>query len=598
MPESLRRHGALLLPALIALALYWPCVHFEFLWDDGDLLLRSASLRQWSSLWSSINHAFLTYGGYYRPLPLLTLGLEQIAAPGPWLPHLDAVLLHALNCLLLGLLARTVALQLGEEARAARIGLLAGAIYACHPVLIETVAWISSRFDLLLISFSLCLLLADRLLLGAARAITVSICFMAAALSKEMAVALPLLLPLWHLAFEPRAGWHETLAAFRRRGHVQVYLGVLASGLLYLALRYQGLGRGMADTEWPVEKFSLLHLVLVLKTIGTDIMLMLFPFTTLSPLHSYAGASAVDFYTWAGAAFALLCSGLALAVARGLRGPAILVLCCAATLLPVSNIIPVPLRDCYTSERFLGLPLVFLALGLSIGLLRALSSMQDLRVLQRALPALLAVFWFGLCVLNISVTLPLWRNSLSLWTWSYARAPDSPTAQINLTASYFALGDYGRARVFMEQVFQRQHDAGIAPDPDQYFQYLTTLVYTDAPSAAVKPLYAALEQLPPSRNLQVQLRRHDQLSWLYLLRGHAPQAVRHFNAVLSIDPANPAAHFGLGVMQLAAGQQADGQNSIDYAMQHGHPSIIAKWRAQLPQLITAARASSAHAEDL
>src|SRR5207249_2674019 len=105
----------------------------------------------------------LTYRGYYRPLPLLMLGLEQVAGDGGALwSHLDAVLLHALNSVLIAALATVIAPSLaGISERPWRAGLLCGLLYACHPVLIESVAWISSRFDLLLTTFALCLLLVD-----------------------------------------------------------------------------------------------------------------------------------------------------------------------------------------------------------------------------------------------------------------------------------------------------------------------------------------------------------------------------------------------------------------------------------------------------
>ena len=75
------------------------------------------------------------------------------------------------------------------------------------------------------------------------RALLVGLFFFFAALSKEMAVALALVLPFWYLARSPerplgRAWWKRAW----RQGDVFSFLAVVAGGLLYLLVRYASLG--------------------------------------------------------------------------------------------------------------------------------------------------------------------------------------------------------------------------------------------------------------------------------------------------------------------------------------------------------------------
>ena len=86
-----------LLAGLAALLLYWPARNFGLIWDDHVYLGPAADFSGWGSMgpW-----ALRPFFGYFRPLPLLTLGAEQLVGGFPLLSHLDQQLLHALNSVL------------------------------------------------------------------------------------------------------------------------------------------------------------------------------------------------------------------------------------------------------------------------------------------------------------------------------------------------------------------------------------------------------------------------------------------------------------------------------------------------------------------
>ncbi|MFH1016624.1 MAG: tetratricopeptide repeat protein [Pseudomonadota bacterium] len=90
--------------------------------------------------------------GIYRPLPMASFLLDYGLFHGrPWGSHLFNDLLHALNAVLLFLLLRRYA-----PPRIAWFGALA---FALHPIVVETVTWVSARFDLLSALFGLTSLL-------------------------------------------------------------------------------------------------------------------------------------------------------------------------------------------------------------------------------------------------------------------------------------------------------------------------------------------------------------------------------------------------------------------------------------------------------
>ena len=79
-------------------------------------------------------------------------------------------------------------------------GVLAGALYGVHPALVESVAFVSSRYDLLATLFLLLALWLEGRLQGAARVAGVAVAFLLALLCKEVALTLPLVMLLWQLA--------------------------------------------------------------------------------------------------------------------------------------------------------------------------------------------------------------------------------------------------------------------------------------------------------------------------------------------------------------------------------------------------------------
>ena len=178
--------------------------------------------------------------------------------------HLSSVVLHALNTWL----AWTLLVRLGLSRPKA---LLATALFAFHPLRVESVAWISERKDVLSVCFALLTLLAwvsYRRTPGVGRYLVVMLAFGAGLASKVMVMTLPLglaVLDLTLLHVPGRARWKlvvdklpllamsaaAALAVMDRMRHLDaVAHPVTAEGLSALPW---ALARYVANTVWPAK---------------------------------------------------------------------------------------------------------------------------------------------------------------------------------------------------------------------------------------------------------------------------------------------------------------------------------------------------------
>ena len=161
MPTPVNRTARLritaisLLLLLVTLAVYWPVSHHEFVsYDDVDFVTQNPHVQ-----------AGLTAEGFkwawhsqvarnWHPVTMLSHMLDcQLFKLDAGKHHLVSLCLHAANALLLFLLLNTMT---GAPYRSA----LASALFAWHPLHVESVAWIAERKDVLSAFFFMLTLLA------------------------------------------------------------------------------------------------------------------------------------------------------------------------------------------------------------------------------------------------------------------------------------------------------------------------------------------------------------------------------------------------------------------------------------------------------
>jgi len=146
---------AALILAVATLALYLPVGGFSFLlYDDSSVLTANMHLRA-GLTWSSVRWAFTTtYLGNWVPVTWLS-HLADVSLfgmrPGP--QHLVNAAVHTVNVILLLLFLHRATGALGRSVAVA-------ALFAFHPLHVESVAWVTLRRDVLMGLFGLLSLLA------------------------------------------------------------------------------------------------------------------------------------------------------------------------------------------------------------------------------------------------------------------------------------------------------------------------------------------------------------------------------------------------------------------------------------------------------
>lgn len=134
---------ALALAALVVVS-FWPASNAGFIrFDDPEYVFENPHVLSGLNA-SSVTWAFTTYhASNWHPLTWLSLMLDvQLIGADPVVFHISALLWHAANTVLLFFLLRKLT---GAFWRSAFVA----ALFAVHPLHVESVAWISERKDLL-----------------------------------------------------------------------------------------------------------------------------------------------------------------------------------------------------------------------------------------------------------------------------------------------------------------------------------------------------------------------------------------------------------------------------------------------------------------
>src|SRR5512136_760445 len=142
---------------VVTLAVYWPAGHYPFVgYDDGFYVAENPQVAAGLS-WAGVRWSFTTFHeANWHPLTWLSHQLDaslfDLDAGGH---HRTNLLLHVGNVLLLSLLLLRLSGAFWPSAAVA-------ALFALHPLNVESVAWVAERKNLLSTLFFLLALLAYR----------------------------------------------------------------------------------------------------------------------------------------------------------------------------------------------------------------------------------------------------------------------------------------------------------------------------------------------------------------------------------------------------------------------------------------------------
>ena len=511
--------------AIVTLTAYQPTWNAGFIWDDDYYVTQNRALRSLDGL-AKIWVKPGTTPQYY-PLVFTTFWAEyHLWKLHPLGYHLVNILLHALNAVLLWYVLRRLEIP-GSW--------WAAAIFALHPVTVESVAWITERKNVLSGLFYFLAVLAYlrfRPLTGrdAARACDwryyplVLALFLCALLSKTVTCSLPAVLML--------LVWWKTGRVERRNVLALAPLFVLgvASGVMTTWMEKHHVGASGA--EWALS-FGQRCLVAG-RALWFYAGKLFWPrnLTFIYPRWKI-DASVVWQYLFPVAALAVLIA-LWLLRSRIGRGPLVAVLCFAGTLAPALGFINVfPFRYSYVADHFQYLASIgLIALTASAGTAISRQTGQRGRDVGTVAAAIV------LLILGISTwkRTHVYQNPETLWRDTVIRNSGAYMAHNNLGN---VLAQAGKAP---EAIGEYEQAMRLKPDDAEAYINLGTIFWN---TGKVPEAIAQYEQaLRINPNFAVA---HKGLGLALTRTGKVPEAVWHFEEALRLKPDDAETYNYLGL---------------------------------------------------
>ena len=489
----------------ITAAVYLPSLTFGFVCDDTQQIVWSQPNFTFRAVPSYFTSDVWSYSSrdrtnYYRPVFLIWLMLNsKFVGLNTVLWHLSAILAHLAATLLFYFLAR----RLIADPLLAGVAAL---LFGVHPAHVEAVSWVSGATEALFAILAFAAILCHlRWREESGRWRIASLAFFALALlSKESAVALPVLIAAYEWLFPAGPG-------SRIRRVVWVVLPYAAVFLLYLPLRIDALGGLMPMTaHWTVFMlwataprvlaFYLFHLFL-----PTEHSLF-YPITPVRELGSTNFF--IPLLTVAVAAAALLWISRRSPLAA--FSSALLIV----PILPVLNLRAFPFDD-FLHDRY-----IYLAIA-GFSMLIALA----IRAVSRGRPWLFQAIVLAHALVLSTITLRTslyWRDDVTLFSHAVAVAPESGIAQ-----SY--LGE--------------------------------ALVHEKRWAEALPLLKAALVGYPMEYSLT------NAVAHCYIGLGDYTQAAAWLHDAIAMKPQYSESYLNLGMLELHQGRVADAEAHVRRALQ-------------------------------
>jgi tetratricopeptide (TPR) repeat protein len=414
-------------------AVFLPVAGHRFVLFDDDEYVTDNPVVSRGLTAAGVRWAFTTLTqSNWHPLAWVSHMLDvQAFGLAPRGHHLTSLALHAATVALLFLALRGMTGALWRPA-------LVAALFAVHPLHVESVAWVAERKDVLAGFFWV-------LALGAylryarvptpARALAVLLCSVLGLLAKPMVVTLPfvlLLLDWWPLGRLGARGGGRPPARARRLVLEKAPLFALsaASSLVTYVAQLRG-GSIAAAAALPLAARCANAVQGYLWYLGKA----LWP-SGLAVLYPHPGAAVAPGKTALALGVVAGCTAAALLLGR--RRPWLTTgwLWYLGTLVPVIGFVQIGLQS--TADRYSYLPLigVFVAAAWTLG--AAARGRPSRRLLPGAAAALALIALAAASRLQLS----FWRDDLALFGRAVAVTRDNPLAWLNLGAAHARRGEW------------------------------------------------------------------------------------------------------------------------------------------------------------
>ena len=558
-PEKRRLIFCLLL-ALATIALYNSVTRAPFLNFDDQVYVTDNPQVRAGLTWNTVVWAFRTPKAFdWHPITWLSYALDwQIFGLDPAGYHTINILLHAANAVLLFLLLE------GATGLAWR-SLAVSALFALHPINVESVAWISERKTVLSMLFFLLALAAygwytRRPRIG--RYLVVTLAYVLGLMSKAQVITFPfalLLLDYWPLG---------RLAPHPARPHeVGGEPAVAAAGPSFWKL---------IGEKVPWFALSAVSAVITLKTGGAAFNYMVLTDLTRSKLSLWLrlGNAALSYVKYLGkafwpvnlaivyphlgpgisipgavlSAFAIIAVSILALIFRRRRPFLVGWFWFLGTLVPMIGLVDIGVHA--MADRYAYIPLLGIFVIVSWGA-------ADL-IKRWHVPTAVTAAGTVAILLALGIALhrqaSFWSDNVTLWTHTLEITEANFTAEDNLAG---ALITQGRVEEALPHLLRAR---ALRPDDPQSALNVATYLQMHGKYQAALDGYATVVQLTKAPPLLATARANSGYAH-YSLKQYG-DAQRDFEAALKEQPGNSSAYRGLGLLAQRAGDIA--QATKDY----------------------------------
>ncbi|MFC1515633.1 tetratricopeptide repeat protein [Thermodesulfobacteriota bacterium] len=529
----IKKYRNLLFFFIIAATTFFVYQHvqnLDFVFDDHQYITENRLVHGPVTL-NSILWAFTTtHDGNWHPLTWLSHMLDcQLFGLNPGRHHLVNLLFHIANTLLLFSVFEKMT---GDFRKSAFVA----ALFALHPLHVESVAWVAERKDVLSMFFGLLTLRGYVRWVehpGVSRYLTVLLFFTLGLMAKPMLVTLPfvlLLLDYWPLhrfrtkpSNNPETGHQRAVLSGLIREKIPLFILTSISAVLTFMAEKKGGSMSALDAiplKSRMANALISYVNYIIKTVWPAKMTVLYPLQETFPWWKVAGACVV------------LITVTFLAIKSIKRHPFFTVGWCwyLGTLVPVIGLVQVGVQS--MADRYTYIPLVGIFIIIAWGAPELVAQWRYRKIWLATLASVI------LAILMVSTwkQVRYWENSITLFEHALKITSNSYVPHYNLG---HALAKQGRTSEAIEHYLQALR---LKPDYVKAHNNLgNVLARQGRTSEAIEHYLQALRIKPD------QAKAHYNLGATFDKQGRISEAIEHYLQALRIKPDYVKAHNNLGV---------------------------------------------------
>jgi len=525
-----------LLLVVATLAVYNPVSHHPFVNFDDDRYVTDNIHVRAGLHWETVKWAFTSFDeANWHPLTWLSHALDcQLFGQNPAGHHYINVLLHALNAVLLFWVLWRATGSTGAS-------WMVAALFALHPINVESVAWVAERKTVLSMIFFLLALGAYGWYSrrpSASRYAVVAMLFACGLMAKPMVITFPFLLLLWDYWPLQRA------QSFAKLALEKVPLLALSAVSAVVTVKAQRAGQAIGSmVQYPLSMRMENAAISYLRYLGNA----LWP-SALSPQYPYP-AGVLKWQAMA-AVVVLLTITILVCVAREKRRYlAVGWFWFLGTLVPMIGLVQVgsqAMADRYAYLPFVGLFLMF-CWGLADFARGRPASKIPLAVGSSIVLAALSAVTFR--------QISYWSDNVTLWSHAVAVTQGSFIAEDNLGGALLTEG--------REQEAMPHFRSAAALNPDDPMSHLNLAAFAQRQGHPQQAIDEYAKVLTMTRDPRLRATAFSDMGYALRDLGDSEHAKASFRAAVNLRPRTLRAWLGLGLTEQKSGNYAEAVK--DYA---------------------------------